>query len=98
VRALRLGLAAMAAALVAAPAAQAYEIADFRGAVYRDTGETPDDYADEAGEHPYIGVVQFAFTTNSSGAPIGTTKELRVDIPPGLIPNPRRSPAAPTPS
>jgi hypothetical protein len=84
-------LAAALAVLTAAPAAGAYEIADFRGAVYRDGVQDETNDADEAGEHPDTGIVEFAFTTNDDGSPSGVTKELRIDIPAGLIPNPARS-------
>src|SRR5215218_787460 len=90
----------MATVLVAAPVAHAYEIADFRGAVYRDGVQDETNYADEAGEHPDTGIVEFAFTTNGSGAPSGVTKELRVDIPTAWRRAPTRSspPGRTTPS
>src|SRR5687767_1747403 len=91
-RALKLVLAVVAAVLIASPVAHAYKIADFRGAVYREGVQDETNYADEAGEHPHTGVVEFAFTTQGSGAPVGVTKDLRVDIPPGLIPNPEAFP------
>ncbi len=92
-RAFWLGIMAVATVLAAGPPAHAaYEIEDFRGAVYREGVQDETNYADEAGEHPHTGVVEFAFTTQGSGAPVGVTKDLRVDIPPGLIPNPEAFP------
>src|ERR1044071_3846744 len=91
-RAVKLGLAAVATMLIASPAAHAYEIADFRGAVYRDGVQDETNYADDAGEHPDTGIVEFSFTTEDDGSPSGVTKELRVDIPAGLIPDPEAFP------
>jgi hypothetical protein len=92
-RAVGLGLAALPSlwALAGAPA-QAYEIASFDGAVYRAGVQDQTNYADDAGEHPHTGVVEFAFTTDAQGEPTGVTKDLRVDIPPGLVPNPEAFP------
>jgi hypothetical protein len=43
-----------------------------------------------AGGHPYIGVTDFAFDRTPAGAPAGgNVGTLRVDIPRGLMPNPR---------
>lgn len=89
--AVRLGLVALCAALALSSApAHAYEIEDFTGAVYREGVQDETNYADEAGEHPHTGVVEFSYRTDAQGRPTGVTKDLRVDIPPGLVPNPER--------
>ncbi|WP_320672253.1 hypothetical protein [Patulibacter defluvii] len=75
----------LTASLVQASAAGAYGIKEFTGTVVRPDGTT---YADLAGEHPYAGIVDFTFDADGSGAPVGNTKDIRVDIPPGLVPNP----------
>lgn len=91
--AVRLGLLALCAALALASApAHAYEIEDFTGAVYREGVQDETNYADEAGEHPHTGVVEFSYRTDAQGRPTGVTKDLRVDIPPGLVPNPEAFP------
>jgi len=93
--AVRLGLATLAVLsglALAGTSAHAYEIEHFDGSVYRAGAQNATNYADDAGEHPYVGVVEFSFTTDGQGEPTGVTKDLRVDIPPGLVPNPEAFP------
>ncbi len=63
-------------------------------------GRTTDAYPDPstggtgiyelAGGHPYIGVTDFSFNRTPNGPPIGgNVDNVRVDIPRGLMPNPR---------
>jgi hypothetical protein len=88
------------ALLVWAPAAHGFAIADgpngFRGLVY--SSEAEDDTKaftlhgtgiyDQAGGHPYKGVVEI----NLTGTTEDNVDNLRVDIPPGLVPNPNEFP------
>ena len=55
-------------------------------------------YATQAGSHPYCGATSFQVTTanpDGTGAPSGTLADVRVDLPPGLIPNPLATPQCP---
>lgn len=55
--------------------------------------------AQASGGHPFVGVTDFivANTTNSAGAtvPNGTVKNIRVDVPPGVVSNPQATPKCP---
>lgn len=59
------------------------------------TGMNDRDYmgppAQASGGHPFVGVTDF-IVKNKSGAPTGTVKSIRVDIPPGLVSNPQATP------
>ena len=46
----------------------------------------------QAGGHPFVGVTDFTFNTTGTGAPDGNVKDIRVDVPPGLISNPEATP------
>src|SRR6478735_10595641 len=48
--------------------------------------------AQQSGGHPFIGVTDFQVNTTASGEPDGTVKNVRVDIPPGLISDPQAVP------
>ena len=48
--------------------------------------------ATQAGGHPFVGVTSFTVNTVAGGAPDGTVKDIRVDIPAGLVPNPQATP------
>jgi hypothetical protein len=76
-----------AAVLWVAPAAeaQAFQITDWRAQVYDQNGEDLDDVFDQAGGHPFIGVTDFRLAG-------GTGRNIRVDVPPGLVPNPDHAP------
>lgn len=76
--------AAIAAIAITAPAAQAQiEITDWRAQVYTDASETT--VFTQAGGHPYIGVTDFSLGNTSQADNVAT---IRVDVPPGLVPNP----------
>ncbi len=51
-------------------------------------------YATLAGSHPYCGFTSFTMN-NSSGNPGGTLADVRVDLPPGLVPDPQATPQCP---
>jgi hypothetical protein len=54
--------------------------------------DNDDAYYQVAGGRVPFGGVDFRFATDANGEPIGQTKSVRVDIPPGLTPNPRAVP------
>jgi hypothetical protein len=45
----------------------------------------------QAGAHPFFGITKFTFN-NTLGIPDGQIKNIRVDLPPGLISNPQATP------
>jgi hypothetical protein len=76
-----------AAVLCAAPAAEAqFRITDWRAQVYNPGAEVNDNVFDLAGGHPFIGVTDFSLDGSSNA------KNIRVDVPPGLVPNPELTP------
>lgn len=86
--------AALAAALalaVAAPMAQADFGVESFSAQVRNTS-TPGDLDTQAGSHPFEGVTDFTFKTNGLGMPDGNVKNIRVDLPTGVISNPEATP------
>src|SRR3954468_3679692 len=76
---------------VAAPAAHAaFGISSFSATVLKSDLTTPET---QAGAHPYVGITQFTFNTVPLlGTPDGNVKDIRVDLPPGLISNPEATP------
>jgi hypothetical protein len=76
-----------AAVLWTAPAAgaQGFQIADWRAQVYQPGPEVDDNVFELAGDHPFIGVTDFRLAG-------GTGRNIRVDVPPGLVPNPDLAP------
>ena len=54
---------------------------------------TPGDLETQAGSNPYDGVTDFTFNT-SGLTPDGNVKNIRVDLPPGLVSNPEATPEA----
>ena len=76
--------------LVFAPAAHAQVIGDWRAQVYDASGETDEDVFDQAGGHPFIGVTDFTLSGTQ------TARNIRVDVPPGLVPNPDLAPRCST--
>lgn len=85
------GLLLMLAALAHASPAHAYDINDFKaGPLTKQDDDTA--YYPTAGGRPPFGVVGFNFVTNGEGEPVGNTKNIKVSIPPGLIPNPQAVP------
>ena len=95
----------IAVPLAGATAAQAYEITDFSANIVKQDGVTLED---QAGGHPYPGIIKFDTkkTAVAPTAPTppanqpgflggnneGQTKTIRVDTPPGLVPNPQSTP------
>src|SRR5690349_7226988 len=74
---------------VAAPAAHAdFGIQDFTAEVKKADDTTLET---QAGAHPFVGVTSFTFNSTASG-PDGHVKDIRVDLPPGLISNPQATP------
>ena len=97
-RARRLGLlaclavGAWLASVGAAPALASFGITSFDSSLINQDG-TP---ATQAGSHPYEAITTFTFTTtiDSSGqtVPDGSMKDVRVDLPPGLVGDPNATP------
>ena len=88
---------AIAGSLALAPAAQAqFGIADWRAQVYDSNATTEGQEVDAnvfdlAGGHPYIGVTDFTLT-GTTPPTSDNVENLRVDVPPGLVPNPELTP------
>ncbi len=75
--------------LLLAPAAHAaFGVESFDARVVDDEGNL----FEQAGGHPFEGYTAFALNTLPSGAPDGHVKDIRVDVPPGLISNPQAVP------
>lgn len=90
-RACRAALAAVLALGVTAPAAgAAFGVAAFNAEARKSSN--PGDLETQAGAHPFEGVTDFTFNTNGLGMPDGNVKNIRVDLPPGLISNPEATP------
>lgn len=69
--------------------AQAYEIDNFSAKIVQQDGTT---FEAQAGGHPYQGIISFDTKTLPSGENDGQTETIRVDTPPGLVPNPESVP------
>ena len=67
------------------------EDANFKAQVLKPSLD-PNDQVSQAGAHPFVGVTSFTFNTNGFGMPIENVKDIRVDLPPGLISNPQATP------
>ncbi len=80
--ALTLGFAALPA-----PAGAAFGISSFSAQVRN----ADSSLATQAGGHPFVGITSFTLNT-VGGAPDGNVKDVRVDIPAGLVPNPQATP------
>jgi hypothetical protein len=74
----------VAVPLAGATAAQAYEIESFSSQITNQDGT----FASQAGGHPWQGVIAFDTRKTANGNNEGQTKTIRVDTPPGLVPNP----------
>src|SRR5439155_11328135 len=82
-------LVAVGLFLAAAPAAHAaFGIKEFTAEVRKADNTTLET---QAGAHPFVGVTSFTFNSTASG-PDGHVKDVRVDLPPGLISNPQATP------
>lgn len=84
-------LTLLAAGAVQAAPASAYDITDFKAGTLTDA-DNDSSYFQQAGGRPTFGVTDFTFKTDAAGEPVGNTKEIRVDIPSGLTPNPAAFP------
>jgi hypothetical protein len=81
--------AAVLALGFAAPAAHgAFGVSSFTADV-KDAADHP---VTQAGAHPYVGVTTFTFNQTLVGNPDGNIRNVRVDLPPGLISNPQATP------
>src|SRR5215212_9259914 len=86
----RQGIAVLAALVVlgmtAASASAAFGVSAFNAEVRK--SNTPGDFETQAGATPFAGVTDFSFNGNLL-FPDGNVKDIRVDLPPGLISNPQ---------
>ena len=82
--------AALLALAVGAPVAQAeFGVAAFTAAVQDNGGNE----VTQAGSHPFNGITDFTLNSNPiTMTPDGMVKNIRVDLPPGLISNPEATP------
>jgi hypothetical protein len=71
-------------AVGAAPAQAKFGVTSFSNAVINQDGSA----ATQAGSHPYEAVTSMSFTTKASGGPTENVKDVKVNLPPGLIGNP----------
>ncbi len=91
---LAVGLA-VPASLALASSAQAYEIKDFSANIVQADGTT---FESQAGAVPYQGVISFNTVANQdlTNPPIveqaGSTRQIRLTVPEGLVPNPEAIP------
>ncbi len=80
--------AAVLSVLLVPVAHAAFGVESFDARVVDDEGNL----FEQAGGHPFEGYTAFAMNTLPSGAPDGHVKDIRVDVPPGLISNPQAVP------
>lgn len=80
-------VAAVLALTVATPAHASFGVSSFTATVNDNHGNP----LTQAGAHPFVGVTSFAFNKTLLG-PDGHVKDVRVDLPPGLISNPQATP------
>ena len=85
-------LAALVLCALAPGALAKIHIDSFKGAVYKNTTETDPNEATQAGSSPEIGITEFTLSSDAGGGlalnPGDNVKDIRVDLPPGLISNP----------
>jgi hypothetical protein len=65
------------------------EDSNFTATVLRSDLLTPETHA---GAHPFEGITSFSFNKDAFGILVENVKNIRVDLPPGLISNPRATP------
>jgi hypothetical protein len=82
-----LAVAAVLLLAVATPAHADFGVSSFTAAVKDKDGNL----VTQAGAHPFVGVTSFTFNSTAMG-PDGNVKDIRVDLPPGLISNPQATP------
>src|SRR5882672_9020482 len=80
--------AVLALGFVAPAAHAAFGIESFTAEVRKADNTTLET---QAGAHPFVGVTSFTFNSTALG-PDGHVKDIRVDLPPGLISNPLATP------
>jgi hypothetical protein len=83
-------VAVLAWALAASAAHAAFGVETFTAQVTNENGTLNE----QAGSHPFEGATTFRFNTTGAGVgvPDGNVKDIRVDLPPGLISNPQALP------
>src|SRR5215212_49401 len=81
-------VAVLGSALAAPAAHAAFGVTDdnFEATVLKSDMTTPETHA---GAHPFVGITDFTFNTTGLGTPDGSVRNIRVDLPPGLISNPQ---------
>jgi hypothetical protein len=87
-----IAIAALVAAVIgsaASPASADFGVSAFNAEVRK--SNTPGDLETQAGSTPFSGVTDFSFNSNLL-FPDGNVKDIRVDLPPGLISNPQATP------
>lgn len=87
-----IAVAVLVAAVVggtASSASAAFGVSAFNAEVRK--SNTPGDLETQAGSTPFSGVTDFSFNSNLA-FPDGNVKDIRVDLPPGLISNPQATP------
>jgi hypothetical protein len=89
-------LAVLGVGIAGASQAHAYDITDFKAGPLKSQADGAEqnranDFT-QAGGRPIFGITDFTFQTDNVGEPVGNTKNIRVDIPAGLTPNPRAVP------
>src|SRR6478609_1017488 len=84
-------VAAVLLLAAATPAHAAFGVASFAARAVDNAMPTPHDVT-QAGAHPYFGITSFSFNQTILGNPDGAVKNVRVDVPPGLISNPEATP------
>src|SRR5580765_2753103 len=83
-------LAALAIGATAPTASAAFGVSDFKAEALK--SHTRGDLESQAGAIPVLGVTDFSFNRALLLLPDGNVKDVRVDLPPGLISNPQATP------
>ncbi|MFL5840274.1 MAG: hypothetical protein ACJ77Z_07465, partial [Thermoleophilaceae bacterium] len=89
---MRQGIAMVAAVVMLAVAAPSASAAFGVESFSADVLDQSNDVVTQAGSTPYTGVTDFKFKKTALGGPDGNVKDIRVDLPPGLISNPEATP------
>jgi hypothetical protein len=82
--------AGIAAGLAAPAASAAFGVSSFSAEARR--SHTPGDLETRAGATPVVGVTDFSFNRTLLLLPDGNVRNIRVDLPPGLVSNPQATP------
>jgi hypothetical protein len=78
-------LACAAWLVLAAPASADYGITSFDGGLSDPNGNP----VTQAGAHPYEATTTFTFPRDENGVPLENPKDIRIELPPGLVGNPQ---------